>query len=794
MSLSFGLGRYQPHAAAEVLANGYGDCKDKNTLLAALLAAQGFESTSVLIGSQHKLDPDIPSPLQFDHVITRVPVEGQAIWLDSTTGAAPFRMLAFPLRDKQALAMPPGGKPELVRTPASLPFASFNRVRIEGSLNETGKLTVHFTELDRGDVELASRFIFRQLPNNKWKSMFETAFSQSPMKGGEITNFKVSDLAIADNPLEINFDIGVSNYFDWSAAEPKLSLPLRGTKLTSPPEQDDSKNPKPIKLGPATEASSEVKIAIPAKFSVRLPIGVDVKRDYAEYHSSYKFENGQLSATRRLQSLVPEIPYDRREDFAAFCRAVDADQAQSIALEGKSPVGSGPGANESADDLYEAALQAMKNHNYEMAIDLFQRVLKADPQHKGVRNNLSYCYRSTSQYRKAADISTQQIEANPYDEVAYIELGLADEGMQRWDDAIVQFKKQAEVNPLDPHAHANLGFLYVRMKRYAEAVPELEKAVSIQPKNPEPLAALGEAYIATGQEQKGMDSFDKAVTLAPRAWMWNRIAYDLVRQNAQLTRADQYADTAINVLETQLRVVTLANLRYEDLETTWMLFDTWATKGSVMLKRGELDKAESYILPALLATGSGTHAYNMGELSEARGLRDKAIQYYAMSLAVHYPTYSGRTKLEDFGITGNPEALAKESLEQIKRQRTVNLDVSGMGDADFFLLVSPERIEEVKFVRGEENLRGLSDKIKSMPVMMKFPPSSQVHVVRRVSVRCGVAAPSPKPVAKLKATGKAAATAPAAKSDGSTSAPNESITPGPCTVDWLPTTAVFGIY
>ncbi len=52
VSLSFGLGRIQPHAASEVLANGYGDCKDKNTLLAALLDAEGFHSTSVLIGSQ----------------------------------------------------------------------------------------------------------------------------------------------------------------------------------------------------------------------------------------------------------------------------------------------------------------------------------------------------------------------------------------------------------------------------------------------------------------------------------------------------------------------------------------------------------------------------------------------------------------------------------------------------------------------------------------------------------------------------------------------------------------------
>ena len=86
VSLSFGLGRIQPHAASEVLSNGYGDCKDKNTLLAALLQSQGIESSSVLIGVQHKLDPDVPSPSQFDHVITRIPVGGKEIWVDSTSG------------------------------------------------------------------------------------------------------------------------------------------------------------------------------------------------------------------------------------------------------------------------------------------------------------------------------------------------------------------------------------------------------------------------------------------------------------------------------------------------------------------------------------------------------------------------------------------------------------------------------------------------------------------------------------------------------------------------------------
>ena len=88
MSLSLGLGRYQPHAASDVLHNQYGDCKDKHTLLSSLLEAEGLHASSVLINSSRKLDPDIPSPSQFDHVITLLP-RARSL-MDTTTEVAPF--------------------------------------------------------------------------------------------------------------------------------------------------------------------------------------------------------------------------------------------------------------------------------------------------------------------------------------------------------------------------------------------------------------------------------------------------------------------------------------------------------------------------------------------------------------------------------------------------------------------------------------------------------------------------------------------------------------------------------
>src|SRR5208283_2694199 len=358
-----------------------------------------------------KLDPDIPSPSQFDHVITRVPVDGQEIWLDSTNGVAPFRMLVFPLRDKQALALPPGGTPKLVRTPANLPFASFDRTSVEGSLNDTGKLTVHFSIEARGDVEVAFRFVFRLIPNNKLNEVGDGIVGKTPMKGGEVTNVKIGNLSNTDKPVEMSFDVTAHNYFDWAASEAKFPLPVLPTQIPPAPD-DDSKNPKPIKLGPVTQASVQVKITIPSKYGVRVPRVVDVKRDYADYHSNYKFEDGHLIASRKAQILQSEIPYDRRDDYEAFRRTVEADQAQVVTLDNKSPGTAGLGANQSPDELFESAKQAGNNNNFELAIDLLQRVAKADPKHKDLWNYFGLAYLATNQNEQAIDAFKKEIELN----------------------------------------------------------------------------------------------------------------------------------------------------------------------------------------------------------------------------------------------------------------------------------------------------------------------------------------------------------------------------------------------
>src|SRR5271166_5221138 len=222
VSLSLGVGRYQPHAASDVLHDQYGDCKDKHTLLASLLEAEGLHASSVLINSSRKLDPDVPSPSQFDHVITMLPMGQDEVWMDTTSEVAPFRLLAFSLRNKLALVVPADGTPQLELTPADTPMPDTEISEVAGKINEIGKFEAHVHYTFRGDEELLLRSIFRRVPEAQWQRVVENVNAGA----GEVTNVKISDPAATREAFTLSYDVSRANFLDWSKKKSDLLLPL----------------------------------------------------------------------------------------------------------------------------------------------------------------------------------------------------------------------------------------------------------------------------------------------------------------------------------------------------------------------------------------------------------------------------------------------------------------------------------------------------------------------------------------------------------------------------------------
>ena len=339
VSLPFGEGLHRPRAAGEILASSHGDMQDKHTLLAVLLSAAGFRADAVLLHSSRAIDAAVPSPAQFDHVISVVPLGSESrewVWLDSTIEVAPFRMLPARLRGKQALLVPLSANAKapasyLVNTPQDLPFLSRQDVTVEAQVSKLGKLIARVRYALRGDSELALREAFRRTPHDQWKQIgWLLAYSDGFR--GEVDEVSSADPRATRGPFEVSYRLTLPNFLDASKKNLRLALPLPVVGLPDAPD-DTSTPPGPIELGTPLEVRARLVLDLPPGYSARPPVAVRIARDYARYTASYQIKENQLIVERTLTFRLREVLAARVVDYRTFVRALRMDEAQAAFVE-----------------------------------------------------------------------------------------------------------------------------------------------------------------------------------------------------------------------------------------------------------------------------------------------------------------------------------------------------------------------------------------------------------------------------------------------------------------------------
>ena len=102
--IEFGEAALLPHTPADTLSHKYGDCKDKATLLVAMLRAAGIPANVALLNAGSRMDvpADLPGMGLFDHAIVYVPGK-PALWIDATDKYA--RLGQLPINDQGRWAL-----------------------------------------------------------------------------------------------------------------------------------------------------------------------------------------------------------------------------------------------------------------------------------------------------------------------------------------------------------------------------------------------------------------------------------------------------------------------------------------------------------------------------------------------------------------------------------------------------------------------------------------------------------------------------------------------------------------
>jgi tetratricopeptide (TPR) repeat protein len=759
IGIAFGIGRYQSHSAAEVLENQYGDCKDKHTLLASLLNAVGIKAFPALISSARDIDTDVPSPGQFDHVITVIPQGTGLVWLDTTTEVGPFAYLVPPLRDKHALVIPDDKASTLMSSPADPPFQTLQAFRMEAKLNDNGTLEGKAEHTVRGDREVLLRAAFRAVALPQWKDVVQQ-LSYGSGFGGEVSEVSASAPEKTDEPFHVSYNYKRKDYSDWSNR--RITPPLPVISLPDLGDQE-SKPPSTIWLGAPGEIQFRAQLELPKGYVPQLPPAVHMQREFAAYDAFYAVKNGVLSAERHLVVKAREVLPKDYEEYKKFRELVDTDYARFTVLSTGKRAGVSSyqeaiwelpySSNPEAARAYDEARDEFQKQNVLQEIASLKRAVEIDPKFTRAWLWLGEIYKFTGQADSALQAYHRAMEVAPQEPVTYKALGYTLMGMRRFEEAIAVWQNFSRIAPDDSDGPANLATCLSRLKRYDEAIAALESAVKVSPERAALQFQLGSAYLQTGSDDKAMAAFKLALEAnseldTQNSDMLNSVAYTLAEQKKSLAQALQFAEKAVHAVEEESSKIQVSQLEIQDLTVSNRLAAYWDTLGWVHFGLGNLDKAERYLKAAWTVTQSAVIGDHLGQVYQKLGNRREAARAYRLALQTlgrnGDPQLRDRLKSSVAALSGGATSTSaiKDAGAELSDERTFKVPQihdwgGGYKSAEFVIALAKEPgVVGTKFLSGAQELKSASAALSALKSSFPFPDDHEARVVRRGVLSC----------------------------------------------------------
>lgn len=305
VALEFGIHGYKPYQVNEILGRQFGDCKDKASLLVAMLREAGVPAWVAIVRTSDKgeINPEPPSLSYFNHAIAYVPELD--LYLDGTAEYSGIHEL--PEMDQGALTLlvDEQGQGRLTH----IPMGSHNQ--------QITTLTAWIDEEGRATVEGSLTFKGWRAPDlRQYLAIGEKTDLQvqrilsSTVPGLEVQSVERVDRGL-DEPVQIRFK-GRTNGWLQSTRE-GLELPLRFvndslTQVFTP----NSMRHYPLVLGLPREYTVSLHLHMdPWWVPGPLPAGFQRENPYVAADFSFEAINdSELLLTYRFAVKAHEVPVD----------------------------------------------------------------------------------------------------------------------------------------------------------------------------------------------------------------------------------------------------------------------------------------------------------------------------------------------------------------------------------------------------------------------------------------------------------------------------------------------------
>ncbi len=346
VSIQTGVGRgggYTPHPAVDTFAKSYGDCKDKATLMRAMLKVVGIQSYPVLIylGDPEYVREAWPSPQQFNHAIVAIRITDEK-FAGMTLDRPGSERLSFfdptdpetrygdlPQDEQGSLALVVSGSDgALVRMPSAGPEVSRLERQIDASITEGGTITGVILESWSGQYAADSRREYRNRPVSEYRKLVERWLTDG-MAGTRMLKLEPSD-GSADGGFGLRTEFVANGYAQLMQKHYLVFKPVlvsRHDDLTF----IESSRANPVVLEPRAFIETST-FKLPAGFTVdELPEKTRLESSFGFYTTNFETQENRLLLTRRLtimRGTIPADQYPRVRKFFADMRA--AEQAPVV--------------------------------------------------------------------------------------------------------------------------------------------------------------------------------------------------------------------------------------------------------------------------------------------------------------------------------------------------------------------------------------------------------------------------------------------------------------------------------
>ena len=329
LGLEFGIHGNKPYPAWQVLARGYGDCKDKATLLCSLLHEVGVKASVALIRTRGKgrIHPYPPSLFVFNHAIAYVPK--YKLWLDCTVRYSGATELPAADQGTIALILDRDGTSRFTTVPCSKAEVNryVQRYRIDLRGDGTGdvRLAHTITGCPAGGYRAAYAVESERLATlaKKWGGRFP---------GSSVSDVDFSDLTDLESPVRYSCGLAMPGFAARDRDELAFDNNLTRYRMV---EQwaSLSQRRRPLVLGAPFQSVCHTTVRLPKGYHLAAkPADVDLATPFGRFERTCAAHGDRITIHQTFQVdawqvAVPDYPAWRR-----FCMTIDEKLGEKIRI------------------------------------------------------------------------------------------------------------------------------------------------------------------------------------------------------------------------------------------------------------------------------------------------------------------------------------------------------------------------------------------------------------------------------------------------------------------------------